>query len=245
MPPMPPTLPPPDLDPDLDAGAPPAPLPRRCWQVAGLLALAHVALFVAAAALIGPPEARAGRAAVLEHSWVETSTTRVMTGGYLLLLGFCGLLVAMAFLVRAVGRRTPTGRWASATAAATATVYVATIVAGGLAPGAAAMWARGQDVDLVTLLTVNDIRNFAYFIALPVMGVFALALGLAALSDRVLTRWAGWGGIVVGVALLLAIPAAAYGVQYGQPLWLLWWLGLGVGLLRQGGRTAGREGSAR
>ena len=229
---MPLTSPPPDLDPGPDPDT--WSFPRRCWQTAGLLAVAHVALFVAAAALIGPPRAPAGRSAVLEHSWVETATPRVMTGGYLLLLGFCGLLVVMAFLVRAVGRRTPAGRWASATAAASGAVYVVTIVAGGFAPGAAAMWARGQEVDLVTLLTVNDIRNFAYFIALPVMGVFALALGIAALADRVLTRWAGWGGIAVGVALLLAIPAAAYGVQYGQPLWLLWWLGLGVGLLRHG-----------
>ena len=62
-------------------------------------------------------------------------------------------------------------------------------------------------------------------------GAFAIGTGVAALQDRLLTRWVGWGGVGVGIALVLAIPAAATGIQYGMPLWLVWWVGTAVSLL--------------
>ena len=82
------------------------------------------------------------------------------------------------------------------------------------------------------MLSVNNVRNFAYFAAMPFMGAYALALGIAALADGVLTRWVGWGGVLAGVGVLFAIPAAAVGVPYAMPLWLLWWLGVGISLVR-------------
>lgn len=121
---------------------------------------------------------------------------------------------------------------AAQVARATGVVYVTVIVGVGLSAGAAALWALDQGTDLQTVLAVNNIRNFSYFAATPVMGACALALGVAALLDGVLTRWIGWGGVAVGTALLLAVPAAAVGVPYAQPIWLLWWLGVGVTLWR-------------
>lgn len=208
------------------------PIPGRLWRIAGALAIAYVASFVASILIIGPPTVHDGRSQVIEHSWSEAGLSRVLTGGYVLLLGYLCLVAAMAFLARAVGRHTETGRWAARAAAGAAVVYVTVILAGGFAPGAAALWGHDNGLDLDTLLTVNDIRNFAYFVALPVMGLYVLAVATAALSDGILARWTGWGGVVVGVALVLAVPAAAYGVQYGMPLWLLWWLGVGISLLR-------------
>ena len=210
----------------------PTVIPRHHWRYAGLFVLAYVASFLASIAIIGPPTVREGRSALVEHSWSEEPLNQVFAGGYVLLLGHLCLMVAIAFLVRALGRGSELGGWAARAAAGAGVFYVVTIVVGGFAPGAAAMWGRDNGGDLATLLTVNDIRNFAYFIALPIMGTCVLALATAAVQDRVLTRWTGWFGVVVGVALLLAVPAAAFGVQFGMPLMLLWWLGVGISLLR-------------
>ena len=43
----------------------------------------------------------------------------------------------------------------------------------------------------------------------------ALALGVAALTERVHTRWVGWGGVVVGVGGLIAVPFAHNTVSIG------------------------------
>ena len=210
----------------------PTPIPRQLWRSAGLFVLAYVVSFLVSIAIVGPPTVLEGRSELAEHSWSEESLGRVFSGGYVLLLGHLCLMVAIAFLVRALGRGSELGGWAARVAAGAGILYVVTIVVGGFAPGAAAVWGRDHGGDLATLLTVNDIRNFAYFIALPVMGACVLALATAALQDRVLTQWTGRLGVVVGVALLLTVPAASFGVQFGMPLMLLWWLGVGISLLR-------------
>lgn len=210
---------------------PPAAVPRRLWRLAGGFALVYVACFLITVVMTGQPTVHAGQEAI-EHSFVDGNLTRVMTGGVVILLGFVALLPAMTFLARTVGRRTEAGRWAAQTAAAAGVLYVAIIVGSGFAPGAASLWGLHHGLDLDTVLAVNNIRNFAYFVVMPVMGAYTICVGLSALSDRILTRWVGWGGLLVGTALLLAIPAAAVGIQYGMPLWLLWWLGVGVSLLR-------------
>ncbi len=189
--------------------------------------------------ITGQPTVHAGQQ-VIEHSFVDGTVPVVMTGGVVVLLGFVALLPAMAFLARTLGRRTEAGRWAAQSAAAAGVVYVATIVGSGFAPGAASLWGLHHGLDLDTALAVNNIRNFAYFLVMPVMGTYTVAVGLSALSDRILTRWVGWGGLIVGAALLLAVPAAAFGIQYGMPLWLLWWMGVAISLIRHDPTAAPR-----
>ena len=190
-----------------------------------------VAAFVGATALTGQPVVHAGQEGI-EHSLVEAGLWPVFGGMFLLTLGFLALTVAMAFLAQAVGRRTATGALAAQIAWAAGIAYVVVIVGVGFSAGGAGLWALHHDADLQTVLSVNNVRNFAYFAAMPFMGAYALALGVAALADGVLTRWVGWGGAFAGAALLLAIPAAAVGVPFAMPLWLVWWLGVGISLLR-------------
>ncbi len=46
-------------------------------------------------------------------------------------------------------------------------------------------------------------------------------------------RWVGWGGLVTGVVLLASVPAAAIGQQdWATLVWLVWWIGIAVSLLR-------------
>lgn len=209
----------------------PAPTPRTMWRIAGALALAHVVLFLLAVAVSGPPTIHPGQEGI-EHSWHEGPVAQVMASGYLNVLGFLALLPAFVFLGSVVGRRTAAGHWAAQTATLAGLGFVLVVVGTGFAAGGAALWSRETGLDLETTLALNNIQNFAYLLGLPLLGVFALATGYAAVTERVLTRWVGWGGIGVGIALLLALPAAGVGLTYGMPLWLLWWLGVGISLLR-------------
>jgi hypothetical protein len=221
----------PSTGPRTDPHADPGPAPARLWQLAGVLALLHVVLFVGAAAIAGQPTVHEGQQ-VIEHSFNVGGLGRQMVAGYVLLLGFMCLVPFAVFMARNVGRRTEVGRWAAQTAAAAALIGVVIIVGAGFSAGAAAVWAEHRGQDLKTVLTVNNIRNFSYFISLPFLGAFALGTGIAALIDGVLTRWIGWGGVAVGAGIMLAIPAAGVGIQYGMPLWLLWLLGAAISLLR-------------
>lgn len=201
------------------------------WRTAGAMALLHVILFVTAAAITGQPTVYDGQEGI-EHSFNEGSVPRLMTAGYLLVLGFLSLVPFAVFVARNLGQRTEVGRWAAQTAAAAAVAAVVIIAGAGFSAGGAAIWAQERGVELQTVLAVNNIRNFSYFLALPVLGAFAIGTGVAALVDGVCTRWVGWGGVAVGLALVIAIPAAGVGIQYGMPLWLLWLLGTAISLLR-------------
>lgn len=201
------------------------------WRVAGVLLLAHVVLFVAAAALSGPPTVHEGQAGI-EHSFNDGELGVLLAAGYLLLLGFLALLPVVVLLGRELGRAGELSRWAAMSGAAAGGAFVLVIVGVALPAGGAALWADHRGVDLPTVLAVNNVRNFAYFIALPFAGLFALGTGAAALADGVMRVWVGWGGVVVGVALVVAIPAASLGIQYAMPLLLLWLVGVAVSLLR-------------
>ena len=156
----------------------------RLRRSAGAGALFYVAAFVLTAVLVGQPTVHAGQEGI-EHSLVESGLARAFTGMYLLTLGFLLLLPAMIFLSRALGRRTPLGSWAAQTAAVAGTAYVVVIVGVGFSAGAAALWALHQELDLPSVVSLNNVRNFAYFVATPFMGLYSIAIGVAAISDRV------------------------------------------------------------
>ena len=211
--------------------------PPVLWRAAGAFALTHVLVLIGATALTGPPTVHDGQAGI-EHSFNDGDLARLMTAGYLTVIGFLVVVPTMVFLAQHLGRRTAVGRWSARTGAAAGVAYVVVIVGAGFSAGAAALWGRDHGLALETVLAVNNIRNFSYLLALPLAGAFAIGTGVAALQDNLLTRWVGWGGVGVGAALVLAIPAAAAGIQYGMPLWLLWWVGVAVSLMRhRGGAT--------
>jgi hypothetical protein len=202
------------------------------WRVAGGLALAHVVLMLVGVVTSGTPTIHEGQEGI-EHSYVEGSLTRIFTGGYVETLAFVLLIPVLVFLPRAFGRRTEAGAWASQTAAFAGLVYVAVVVAGGFAAGAAASWGAQQGLALEQSLAINNIRNFAYYLSLAFLGAHAIGLGLAARADRLMPRWVGWGGLAVGTVLLLAVPAAAAGMADGASVvWLVWWTGLALLMLR-------------
>ena len=205
---------------------------RVLWRLAAAFALAHVVLMVVGIMLQNTPSLREGLQGI-ESSYAQGDPAQIMAGGYVELLGFVCLVPALVFLARAVGRRTEGGRWAAQSAVAAGMAYVAITVATGLAAGAASLWGVQNGLDPSTALVVNDIRNFAYFLSLALLGAHATGLGIAAISDAWSARWTGWGGVLTGVVLLAAVPGAALGLQdYATLVWIVWWVGVAVALLR-------------
>ena len=207
-------------------------IPTRLWRWAGGFALAHVVLLFAGLSQQAPVSLADG-AASLEEVYGGADLASVYLGGVLELLGFLCLLVALVFVARAVGRRTEAGRWAAQVGLLAGVGYVAATFATGMPAGAASLYALHHGVGVDTAFAVNNIRLFAYFVSLMLLGLSCLGVAVSALADRYSPRWVGWGGVLTGVALLSTPALASIGQQDLPTLvWLIWWVGLAVGLLR-------------
>jgi uncharacterized protein DUF4386 len=211
-------------------------VPRPLWRVAGVLAITHVVLLFAGFSQEKSVELTDGPGDVA-RTFGGGSIARIFAGGYVESVSFLVLLPALVFLARAVGRRTEAGRWAAQTGLAAGLTYVAITLATAMPAGAAAVYgAQHHLAGAGTLAVVDDVRTFAFYLSLAALGVHAIATGVAALSDGVMRRWLGWGGIVTGVLLLLGMPVQRWfdGVNISSMVWMVWWVGVGVSLIRRG-----------
>jgi hypothetical protein len=217
----------------LDAADPARSAPARpLWRAAGGLVLAHVALLLAGLALQAAPRFDEGTQGI-QQGYVEGDMARTMAGGMVEAFGFVLLIPALVFLARALGRRTEAGRWAAQSALLAGVAYVAVTMAVGFPAGAAALHGAQHGLDVDTAFAINNIRIFGYFLSLALLGAHAIGVAVAARQEGVLTRWVGWGGLLTGAVLLASVPAAAIGQQdWGTLVWLVWWVGVGVALLR-------------
>jgi hypothetical protein len=202
------------------------------WRVAGGLAIAHVVLLFAGfsqerSAVLGAGTDEAHQALV------EGSLARSMVGGYVESFSFVLLLPVLVFLAHAVGTRTAVGRWAASTSLMAGVCYVAITLATGMPAGAAALYDGHHGGNLATAQMVTDVRNFAFFLSLLVLGLQAIALGIAARSDRFSPRWTGVGGVVVGILLMACVAGARLGLHdYASMVWMIWWIGVAIALIR-------------
>jgi hypothetical protein len=202
------------------------------WRVAGGLAIAHVVLLLAGFSQVRS-SALGDSSSVARHGLVESNLARTMAGGYVESLSFVVLLPVFAFLVHAVGTRTAVGRWAASTSLIAGVCFVAITLAAGMAAGAAAVYGSHHGGDLATAVMVSDIRDFAYALSMLVLGLQAIALGVAAHSDRFSPRWTGVGGVVVGILLMAGTAGARLGLpDYASLIWMVWWIGVAIALIR-------------
>jgi hypothetical protein len=140
-------------------------------------------------------------------------------------------------LARSFGQRTEAGSWETQTALAAGVCYVAITLATGLPAGAAALYGAHHGVaDAATLAMVGNVRNFAFYLSILALGGHALGTGVAALSDGTMKRWVGFGGIGVGALLFAGVAVQGFtdGANYATLLWMVWWVGLGIVLIRRG-----------
>jgi hypothetical protein len=215
-------------------------IPGGLWRLAGILAIAHiVALFAGfsqekSAMLTATADAT-------KATYVEATLGRVLAGGYVESVAFVLFLPVIVFLARAIGRRSEAARWATQTALTAGICYVAITLASGMAAGAAALYGAQHGVtDGATLALVGNVRNFAYYLSLLVLGAHAIGTGIAAVLDGTMKHWVGWGGICTGILLLggVATEGLTDTADYAVLPWTVWFLGLGIGLIRRGSTTA-------
>ena len=206
--------------------------PRRLWQLAGALALTHVVLIPVALAIEAPPLMSDGTDGI-RSSYVDGSLARTFAGGILEAFGFLLLLPALVFLSRELGRSSAAGRWAAQTGLVCGVGYVAVTFGVGFPAGAASMYGAQHGLDLDVALALNNLRNLAYFLSLMLLAGSTLGIALSALADGFHPAWFGRFGIVTAAALLAATPLAAVGLQdWGTLLWMAWFVGVGVLMLR-------------
>jgi hypothetical protein len=210
---------------------------RRLWLTAGSLMIGYVVLSFAGVAfehslMLG------GKASSASAALVQSSMAQNFAGGYLEYLATLVFLVGALLLARLLRGDGVLGEWLSSCIAASATVFVAITVAVGFAAGAAALYDGHHGAALAIVTTVNDIRNFAFFLSGGLVAVFALSVAAAARVSGRLPRWVSYTGVVIGVLYIGTIPAAASGVfNISTMLGFAWLVALGVAGLRESRRS--------
>ncbi len=201
---------------------------RTLWRVGGGLALAHVVLLFAGFSQEVAVE-HGDAPAVIQKIYGGANLTRVLAGGYVEAMSFVVLAAAVVIIARLFGHRTEAGRTAAQTFLALGVVFVASTLAVGFPPGAAAVYAAHNGADPATISIVNDIRNYGYILQVALQMAMALSLGVAALAEKQFTRWVGWFGAVLGGAGIVLVPFAHDVIGM---VWMIWWVGVAVLLLR-------------
>ena len=207
-------------------------VPRSLWRLAGACALAHVALTFGGLALARPPLFEDGTRGI-EESYVDRDLTPVMAGGLVEVLGFLLMVPTLVLLSQALGTSSAAGRLAARTGLVCGLVYLAVTVAVGFPAGAAAAYGAHHGLDLDTALAINNVRFFGFLLSLPFLGGHAIGVAISAFHDRVAPRWLGGVGVVTGVGLLAAPVLGVIALQdLPTLLWVVWWVGVAVWLLR-------------
>jgi hypothetical protein len=208
---------------------------RQLWRWAGGLGLGHIVLLLAAFSTEGVAAVAHGSAPnKVLSTYGDVSITRVELGSYVEAMAFVLLIPALVVFARLLGRRTDTGHVAAQTALGLGVAYVGATLAIGFPPLTASVYGAHHGVDAGSVSLVNDLRNYGFLLQVGLSVAFALALGIAARAEGLLVKWAGWGGIVVGVVGLVATPFADNATSM---VWIVWWVGLCVLSLRGGPRT--------
>lgn len=211
---------------------------RRLWLTAGWLLVGYIVLTFAGVGLehslmLGDAPTKASSALV--HS----SMTKNFTGGYIEFLATLVYLVGALLVARLLRGEGATGDWLSSCIAASAVATVALDAAVGFAAGAAAIYDGHHGATLATVTTVNDIRNFAFFLSGGLAGVFALGVAAAVLLTARLPRWVAYTGLGIGVLSIASIPAARTGfMNVATMLGFVWLAALAVASLREARRPA-------
>jgi hypothetical protein len=206
--------------------------PRQLWRAAGALAIAHVVLIPIALALEMPALFSDGVGGIAE-AYVEGDLTRSFAGGVLESFAFLMLVPVLVFLGRVLGRGGELAGWAAETGVLCGLAYVAVTFAVGFPAGAAAMYGAQHGLDLDAAFAINNVRIFAYFLSLLLLGGSTLGFAVAALAGRVHPRWWGGLGIATSLVLFASTPLAAVNLHdWGTLVWMVWFVGVGVLLLR-------------
>ena len=200
---------------------------------AGALGLVHVVLLIAGLAISGGGALIEDGSAGIEAAYVDGNLTTIFGGWFVESVGFVLLVPVAVFLGRTLGHSTPVGRWAARSGTVLAGVYVGITLAVGFPAGAAAAYGVQNGLDVDAAAALNSMRVFAYLLSLLCLGAYVVCIAVSALADGFSPRFIGGLGLVTGACLVAAGPLAALALQdIPTLLYIVWWVGLCVILLR-------------
>ena len=204
------------------------------WRWAGGFGIAHIVVLLGAFAIEG--------VGTESSSWAGTANMfaahpfhRIFYASYVEAMAFVLLVPALVLLARLLGRGTESGRMAGKTALGLGIAYVGATLAIGFPPLTTSVYAAQHGADSNVVASIDMLRNHGFVLQVALSLAFALALGVAALAGRTLTRWGGYVGVAVGAIGLVATPFAQ---NAASNAWIIWWVGLCVLCLKGGPRDS-------
>jgi hypothetical protein len=198
------------------------------------LGLASVVLLMAGFALVAPAGAvHTNPAEEIVGFYSDGGQTARYAGGLVesvALLLFLPFVAMLAARLRGTG---PAGDVLAPTARMAATGYVVLSLAPGQAAGAAALWLGAHDGDAATIVALNALRAFSYYLALLALAGFLVAIGIGGGTTGRLARWMSWSAVAVGTVLAIGVAVAQTGLaDIASMLALAWILVVSIALLR-------------
>ena len=203
---------------------------RRAAGITGIVSV--VVIFIASALSTLPHAPDPGASGADYARWLAENPigAKFWAGAYLEVLALTALIFFYAAFWNVLREGAGEWQWLADAAFACGVVTSAVKLASG--PIAAVVYDRAPhglsgDVN-AALIESND---WSFVLTWAINGAFLLAAGGVILATRVLPRWLGWSGVVVGVVNLLAV----LGGKSAPPvvlLFFLWIFASGVVLLR-------------
>ena len=198
------------------------------------LGLASVVLLMAGFALVAPAGAvHTNPADEIIGFYSDGSQTATYAGG---LVESVALLLFLPFVAMLAARLRGTGVAGDVlapTARMAATGYVVLCLAPAQAAGAAALWLGAHGGDASTIVALNALRAFSYYLALLALAGFLVAIGIGGLTTGRLARWMSWSAVAIGAVLAIGVAVAQTGLaDIASLLALAWIVAASIGLLR-------------
>lgn len=213
----------------------PAGTTARTTRTGAALGIASVVLLMTGFALVAPAGAvHSNPAEEIVGFYSEGGQAAKYAGG---LVEAVALLLFLPFVAMLAARlRGPgvAGDVLGPAARMAATGYVVLCLAPGQAAGAAALWLGAHGGDASTILALNALRAFGYYLALLALAGFLVAIGIGGLSTGRLARWMSWSAVVIGAVLAVGVAVAQTGLaDIASMVALAWIVAVSIGLLRR------------
>lgn len=213
---------------------------RGLWQIAGGLAIAHLALMLGGFSLqrVAPLGAKPSTVVADHVTW---SMTKGFSGGYLVCLSFVAFVLFATLLARLLRGDSELSGWLASALVATASIYVAVTLGAGLSDLGAALYDGHHGAPLATVTALDHVHWFAVFVASVVLGAFTLTVAAAIWVGGLLPRWVAVAGLLAGVAVLAGVAdASTDAVNDATAIWMVWFAALAIAALRTPRAAVGR-----
>jgi hypothetical protein len=207
------------------------------WRVAAGLCIAHIVLMLAGYSQQHAPMPNASPAQVVA-AYQTGAETKTYVGEYIAVVAFLVLLAAVAALGTLLRSERPAAQWLSRFVGGSGITYVAVTIGISFAPAATAFYLARHGGDTALVGALDKLAMFGTAASIAAMGLFTIAIGAAALASGALGRFIGWSGIAVGLWVLASVAGIGRGlIDYGQLVWMIWFVVLAGAMLRRAGRA--------